>query len=236
MKKECPLSKEELEKEYNDIGIKKMTKKYNVCRQIIRRWIDENNIFRYGRNYKREDLSNKIFGYLTPIRYCHWSEFNTSKCKTMWLCKCVCGNERLVDSHDLKHGIITSCGCKNGDKVYKGYNDLSGTYYRTLINGAKIRNLEFNVSIEFLWDLYIKQNKKCALSGVDIKLERKFGHGKKQTASLDRIDNHKGYTEDNVQWVHKDINLFKRGYDEKILYDYCEKIYKTLEKKYGKNN
>ena len=235
MRFECPLSKEELEKEYNELGIKKMTKKYNVCRQIIRRWIDENNIIRYGRKYKRKDLSNKVFGYLTPIRYCHWTEFNTPKCKTMWLCKCVCGNERLVDSHDLMYGLITSCGCKNGESLYKGVGNLSGSYYASLRKGAEIRNLTFNVSKEFLWDLFNKQNGKCALSGVDINLEKHFKNGK-QTASLDRIDNKRGYEEDNVQWVHKNINLFKRGYDEKKLFDYCKKIYKTLRSKYGKDS
>ena len=29
------------------------------------------------------------------------------------------------------------------------------------------------------------------------------------TASLDRIDNSKGYLKGNVQWVHKDVNMAK---------------------------
>lgn len=232
MKKICPISKEELEKEYNEYGIKFLSQKYNVCTQIIRKWIDENNIFRYGRKYKREDLSNKRFGYLTAIRYCHWTEFNTPKNKTMWLCRCDCGKERLVDSADLRNLSITSCGCKNGDKVYKGYYDLSGTYYKSIINGAKIRNLDFDLSKEYLWELYIKQDKKCALTGLDIKLERRFGHGFTQTASLDRIDNSKGYIVGNVQWVHKSINFFKRGYSEDKLYKYCKLIYIKLKDKY----
>lgn len=29
------------------------------------------------------------------------------------------------------------------------------------------------------------------------------------TASIDRIDNSKGYVEGNVQWVHKEINKMK---------------------------
>ena len=34
----------------------------------------------------------------------------------------------------------------------------------------------------------------------------------KGTASLDRIDSTKGYVRGNIQWVHKDINWFKRDY------------------------
>lgn len=231
--KECPISKEILENEYNELGIKNLTKKYNVCKQTIWKWLKYYNINRYGRKYIREDLSNRVFGDLTVIRYCHWKEFNTPKYKTMWLCKCSCGNERLVDSYQLTHGLITSCGCKNGEPLYKGVGDLSGAYYASLRKGAELRNLSFNVSKEFLWDLFNKQNGKCALSGVDIKLEKHF-KGSNQTASLDRIDNKRGYEEDNVQWVHKKINLFKRGYDEQTLYDYCKKIYTTMRRKYGK--
>ena len=35
--------------------------------------------------------------------------------------------------------------------------------------------------------------------------------------SLDRIDSSKGYEENNVQWVHKDINLMKNKYDNKYF-------------------
>ena len=50
--------------------------------------------------------------------------------------------------------------------------------------------------------MFLKQNKKCALTGLDIWFgisTKEKTHGKKeQTASLDRIDSSKGYTKDNV--------------------------------------
>ncbi len=36
-----------------------------------------------------------------------------------WLCKCSCGNEKIVYGHYLKNGHVKSCGClkqKNGTK------------------------------------------------------------------------------------------------------------------------
>lgn len=235
MKLQMPpeLTKEILEKEYLENGVKFLTKKYKVCKQIIWRWLEENNIERVGRIYKRQDLTNKKFGYLTALKYCHWSEYNTSKSRTLWLCRCDCGNERLVDSFDLIHGRANSCGCKTGEKYFNGVGDLSGTYYNSCHNGAKIRDLEFNVSKEFLWDLYLKQDKKCALTGMPIYLEKKYSSKRsRQTASLDRIDSSKGYTEDNVQWVHKFINFFKGKLDEKELYNICKKIVEKLGVKY----
>ena len=47
----------------------------------------------------------------------------------------------------------------------------------------------------------------------------------KATASLDRIDQNKGYEIGNVQWVHKDVNLMKMYLDEKYFIGLCGKIY-----------
>jgi hypothetical protein len=44
------------------------------------------------------------------------------------------------------------------------------------------------------------------------------------TASLDRIDSSKGYTIDNVQWVHKTVNLMKRELNQQDFIDICNKI------------
>jgi hypothetical protein len=52
-------------------------------------------------------------------------------------------------------------------------------------------------------------------------------HGDKHgetTASLDRINSKKGYTKDNVQWVHKWINFMKQDLDEEEFITFCEAI------------
>lgn len=230
--KSCPLTKQELENLYINecITIRELTKRFGVCKQTIWKWLEENNITRRNRIYTREDLSKSKFGYLQPIKYCHWSEYNTPKSKTMWLCKCDCGNERLVDSYDLRTNNIVSCGCKNGIALYNGVGNLSGTYYHTLVRGAKIRNLEFGVSKEFLWDLYIQQNGECALSGIKIELLKSY-QPSKQTASLDRIDSTKGYIKGNVQWVYKDVNMMKGNRNEEYFIDLCKKIARKKDNK-----
>jgi hypothetical protein len=69
------------------------------------------------------------------------------------------------------------------------------------------------LDIEEAWNLFNKQNGKCALSGIDLKFCQSIREIKDTTASLDRIDSNKGYTIDNVQWVHKTANLMKQGLD-----------------------
>jgi len=106
-------------------------------------------------------------------------------------------------------------------RYFKGCGDLPLTYFNSIkrgANGGKGRSpIEFNVTIEYLWDLYQAQNKYCFLSLLPIDF-------KSGTASLDRIDSSMGYIEGNLQWLHKDVNMMKRHYSTKYFLDLCERI------------
>lgn len=113
--------------------------------------------------------------------------------------------------------------------VSTGVGKVSGTLMTYLKRKAKERNLEFNVTAEQLWKLYLQQDGLCALSGVPITLETKIDKNNNldrtyHTASLDRIDNTKPYTIDNVQWVHKVLNHMRRQYSIKEYVDWCRKV------------
>jgi hypothetical protein len=71
-----------------------------------------------------------------------------------------------------------------------------------------------------LWDLYLKQERICALTGLPIKL----GTVNEISASLDRIDSTRGYTLDNVQWVHKDINRMKGDLTPERFLELCQLV------------
>ena len=59
------------------------------------------------------DLTGKRFGRFTVIRRAH----NNKDGRTMWLCKCDCGNERIVAGKSLRNGHTQSCGCLNRELV-----------------------------------------------------------------------------------------------------------------------
>ena len=42
--------------------------------------------------------------------------------------------------------------------------------------------------------------------------------------SLDRIDSNNGYVEGNVQWVHKDVNMMKKDYNQEYFINICKLI------------
>ena len=80
---------------------------------------------------------------------------------------------------------------------------------------ADVRGLDWDITFEYLAELLIKQDFKCALTGWDIDAMEV----NKNTASLDRIDSSKGYIEDNVQWVHKVVNMSKQQYSQEEFID-----------------
>lgn len=132
------------------------------------------------------------------------------------LVKCTCGSgkEHLLPHHHYMDK--QSLGCNKCSKSFtnKGFGDISGSFWALIKSGAAKRNIPFDLNIKDAWDLYLKQNRLCALSGIEIyfapttnKRDKKY-----QTASLDRIDSSKGYTIDNVQWVHKDANIMKNRF------------------------
>lgn len=134
-------------------------------------------------------------------------------------CRCKCGLEKHVDIYSLVHNKSKSCyNCsvpnKIGDKnsQWKGVGEISGRYFkqRTLKNASK----EFK---EYLWELFLKQNRECALTGIQISFEN-------NTASLDRINSDIGYEKNNVQWVHKDVNLMKNWFPQDYFIDMCLKV------------
>ena len=117
-----------------------------------------------------------------------------------------------------------SCGCtKIGSR--KGTEIISATHFGKIKQSAKRRNIEFNITIEYISDLLIKQDFKCALTGIHIE-GGYFKHGgyKIPTCSLDRIDSSKGYIEGNVQWLFAPINTMKMSLSQEDFINYCKLI------------
>lgn len=157
---------------------------------------------------KIEDI--EVIGYIRK----------NNKCRL--LVKCKCGT--VYDIIPSTFGKTKTCGCINNiygknHHSFTGYEDISGSYYSGILHHSKLKNREFSITIEEIWELFLRQNRKCALSGIDISFQKN-----NQTASLDRIDSKKGYTIDNIQWVHKDVNRMKTDLDLGYFIELCRNI------------
>ena len=108
----------------------------------------------------------------------------------------------------------------------RSHHTIPGRYLYNLKHSAKLRNLEFNLTLDQLWELFIRQNKTCALSGISIGFHKPGEKYTTQTASVDRIDSNLGYTINNIRWVHKDINYMKMDLTDDRFFYLCKEIIK----------
>lgn len=149
-----------------------------------------------------------------------------------WKVKCVCdcGSQCVKMKFHVTLGFTKSCGCRKNrtgtaNHGWKGFGAISGDYWSALQVSAKKRGFLFDLTVEYGWELFLKQNSKCAISGVPIGFPtNRRKNGSLQTASLDRIDSDKGYVIGNVWWVHKDVNRMKSDFSLESYVDFCEKI------------
>jgi hypothetical protein len=101
---------------------------------------------------------------------------------------------------------------------------IPSRYFQSLVYGADRRNIIFEISINDIWNQFEKQNHKCALSGLELKFPTFGEKATEQTASLDRINSDLGYTKDNIQWLHKDVNKMKWELSQDRFLELCRII------------
>ena len=138
--------------------------------------------------------------------------------------RCDCGKELLKLPIEIlnPNGDFQCASCAQKENKIESMiangmvGDLALTQYTRLKKSAKRRNYEFSVSIEYLWNLYISQGKRCSITGDLIPNIRE--------ASLDRIDSNLGYIEGNVQWVTYRANISKHTMTMNELYEFCKKV------------
>lgn len=107
---------------------------------------------------------------------------------------------------------------KENNPAWKGHKEIP---YNWFSNYFKRSGKFGDITIEQVHALWIVQDKKCALSGVSIGF---YDDRKTHTCSIDRIDSLKGYTIDNIQLVHKDVNIMKNKFDNQYFISMCTKI------------
>jgi hypothetical protein len=177
-------------------------------------------------------VANIKYNFLTPISK---EIFDLKRRTWKWMFRCDCGNEKIIGLPQVKCGKTKSCGClriknlKHGSGVdhnnWKGLTVLPITYINSVKRRSVLKNIEYKISEEYLFDLYKQQNGLCRYSNLPLLISLS-----EFTASIDRIDSSKGYIEGNVQWVHKDVNYIKYNLSEEEFIKICKLIYEKSKK------
>lgn len=143
-----------------------------------------------------------------------------------WNCQLLLANKR--------NSVCKSCRTKRANKspnrknklqdnhLWKGFEEIPQSWFSKYFQRAN-RKRTGTITIQDVWHLYLKQGKRCALSGVPISFEKtEQGY----SASIDRIDSSLEYEINNIQLVHKDINLMKNHFNQDYFIKMCKYISK----------
>ena len=180
------------------------------------------------------DMVGQKFGLLEVVAMEQAAKTESGRRSGLYyaVCNCSCGTTgHPVIPAALKRGATTSCGCRRDQYIcntgernsqFKGFKEIRAHFWRGYVVGAAARGLTFDLTMKYAWSLFENQGRCCALSGVPLV----FGAGKniRTTASLDRLDNSKGYVEGNVQWVHKIVNIMRNTLSVEDFLSWCRKV------------
>lgn len=142
----------------------------------------------------------------------------------------ICGCEQIYTSiYLLNRAIKNNANCNScARKIvlkekhkHERYRDISFSWFSLKKKAALERGRVFEFDIKYIWRVYLKQKKVCALSGLPLDFDKTSDIG---TVSIDRIDNKKGYVKRNIQLLHKDVNFMKWTLDQDKFIDLCKLI------------
>lgn len=144
------------------------------------------------------------------VRFFGYTKTKSGKNITQWEVECLhCGRKRNVKraDHAKRHAEKICKFCSSRKNNPQGeHRGIRLSFIEKFKIQGKSRGKNWNLSHDDVADQADIQNRKCALSGVDLVFTGDFNQ---ITASLDRIDNKKGYEKGNIQWVHKQINMMR---------------------------
>lgn len=101
-----------------------------------------------------QDLAGKRFANLTVICYSHKSEFGA----IYWLCKCDCGNEKIIQGNSLRNGNTKSCGCFSRQKTWES---ISGEKHWNWRGGTSNEKYPDEWTDELRENIRNRDNHKC---------------------------------------------------------------------------
>lgn len=108
------------------------------------------------------DLTGQTFHYLTVIKRVENNKYN----KAQWLCKCRCGNEKIVVGTELRQGKVKSCGCYQQESRRNLAKDLTGQTFNYL---TVLERYGSNEKGQALWRCKCKCGNEKILSGIALR-------------------------------------------------------------------
>lgn len=173
------------------------------------------------------DLTSQRFGRLIVVKRVE----NDKNNRAMWLCKCDCGNYKIINSHHLRNGSIKSCNClwkenllkvqgnrnkhlKSQTNIYSTWRDMKARCYNS--KSLSYKNYG-DRGIKICDEWLDKENGFINFYNWAINNGYKENKSRKQQ-TLDRIDINGNYEPNNCRWVTMKMQQNNRNNNRIIFY------------------
>lgn len=159
---------------------------------------------------------------------------------TTWLCRCSCGNKKVIVVGSLRRGATKSCGCYQKERVsetntthglshtkecdkkwrrQKQSGDDPKYIFKSLKANAKKRGVLFEWTREEWMEWYPTQSRVCVYCEIPIGRVSGKGSVAPNAISIDRKNNDKGYSVENCVLCCRKCNTIKNkvfSYEEML--------------------
>lgn len=116
----------------------------------------------------------------------------------------------------IKNSTLRCIYCKlDSKKRIRGINNIK-TILTDTKNNCRNKNIKFEITESDIYNLIIKQNNRCAISGIEFNENNRI--------SMDRIIPDSDYILNNIQLVTTQINIMKWNIPIDRFLFLCEKI------------
>lgn len=144
--------------------------------------------------------------------------------KKEFYCSLSCGAKSPANIQHIKNN-------KSDYKVWEKapYSGDEYSKFKRHLGSAKQRNKDFDLTLECLKNLWEEQNGTCPFTGFKL-VNKSFSKKDKKsklsikTASLDRIDNSKGYVKGNVRFVSVMFNYARNNFEDEDVIEFARAL------------